>query len=278
MREEWFFLDSGHQDAAINMAIDESLLIWHSEGKIPPTLRFYGWSKPTLSIGQYQKVHNSINLESVKNYECQFVRRLTGGSAVLHYNELTYSIIVSENHPSIPTSVQEAYYVLSKGLYEGFKNLQITVDYATPTNKNGEDYAVVCFEKAAFYEMIVDGKKLSGNAQTRRKGVLLQHGSIPMSLNAEMLYDLFHFPSEKIKQRKLASFKNKAVTVDQLKNQAHTFDTMKNAFYHGFEKGLNIHLHPFELTDSMWEEVHHLAKTKYRLKEWNQNRLLKESI
>ncbi|MUK87788.1 octanoyltransferase [Ornithinibacillus sp. L9] len=278
MREDWFFLDSGHQDAAINMALDESLLNWHSKGEIPPTLRFYGWSTPTLSVGHYQRVHDSINFNAMKNYRCQFVRRLTGGSAVLHDNELTYSIVISEDHPAIPASVREAYYVLSKGLYEGFKNLTITVDYATPENSEKKDRSAVCFEKAAFYEMIVDGKKLSGNAQTRKKGCLLQHGSIPMSMNAKMLYDLFRFPSEKIKQRKLAAFQNKAITVDQLKNKVHTFDMMKNAFYQGFEKGLHINLHPFELSDSRWQEVYHLAETKYRSEEWNYNRLLKESI
>src|SRR5690606_25733224 len=120
-----------------------------------------------------------------------------------------------------------------------------------------------CFEKAAFYEMIVDGKKLSGNAQTRQKGVLLQHGSIPMSLDANMLYDLFRFPSEKIKIRKREGFQNKAATIDQLTNKPHTYDEVKDAFLNGFKKGLNLTLRPFELTDEQWEEVHQLAKSKY---------------
>ncbi|WP_156290388.1 lipoate--protein ligase family protein [Oceanobacillus salinisoli] len=259
------------------MALDESLLNWHSEGKIPPTLRFYGWSTPTLSVGQFQKVQKSINFDAVHNYNCEFVRRLTGGSAVLHDNELTYSIVVSEDHPAIPASIREAYYILSKGLFEGFKNLGITVDYATPERSEAKERTAVCFEKAAFYEMMVDGKKLSGNAQTRKKGVLLQHGSIPMSMNTEMLYDLFRFPSEKIKQRKRNAFQNKATTIDQLTNHSHSFSMMKDAFYQGFKKGLNITLHPFELTKQQWEEVHHLANTKYSSKEWNYHRS-KESI
>ncbi|WP_143833770.1 lipoate--protein ligase family protein [Oceanobacillus senegalensis] len=278
MQEEWLFLNSGYEDAAINMALDECLLNWHSEGEIPPTLRFYGWNKPTLSVGQFQKVHRSINFEAIHNYHCQFVRRLTGGSAVLHDNELTYSIVVSEDHPAIPASIREAYYVLSQGLYEGFKNLGIQVDYAMPDRKDTMERTAVCFEKAAFYEMIVNGKKLSGNAQTRKNGVLLQHGSIPMSLDTDMLYDLFRFPSEKIKQRKREAFQRKATTIDELTNQSHTYDMMKNAFYQGFQKGLNITLHPFELTTQQWEQVHQLAETKYSREEWNYKRLLKESI
>ncbi len=230
LHKEWYFLDSGYQDAAVNMALDEALLNWHSEGKIPPTLRFYGWSRPTLSIGQFQKSDKAIDFDAVRSYNCHFVRRLTGGSAVLHDNELTYSIVVSEDQPGIPASVREAYYVLSKGLVEGFKNLGITVDYAMPDKDTARDRTAVCFEKAAFYEMMADGKKLSGNAQTRNKGVLLQHGSIPMDMDTGMLYDLFRFPSEAIKQRKREAFQEKAVTIDQLTNKTHTYDMMKHAF------------------------------------------------
>lgn len=278
MQEEWLFLDSGHQDAAINMAIDESLLNWHSEGKIAPTLRFYGWNTPTLSAGQFQKVHKSINFDAIEQYQCQFVRRLTGGSAVLHDNELTYSIVVSEEHPAIPTSIREAYHILSKGLYEGFQNLGIPVEYAYPDREKARERTEVCFEKAAYYEMVVDGKKLSGNAQTRKKGVLLQHGSIPMSMNIEMLYNLFRFPSENIKIRKREAFKNKAIMINEITNKEHSYEMMKDAFYKGFKKGLNVKLKPIDLSNEQWEEVRELADAKYRTESWNYNRMLKESL
>ncbi|RLL42041.1 lipoate--protein ligase family protein [Oceanobacillus piezotolerans] len=278
MKEDWYFLDSGHLDGAINMALDECLLNWHSKRIIPPTLRFYGWNNPTLSAGQFQKVHRSINFAAIQNYQCQFVRRLTGGSAVLHDDELTYSIVVSEDHPAIPTSIREAYHILSKGLYEGYKNLGIQVDYAYPDRESSRENTAVCFEKAAFYEMVVDGKKLSGNAQTRKNGVLLQHGSIPMSMNIDMLYNLFQFPSEKIKQRKREAFKTKAITINELTNKNHTYDMMKAAFLEGFKIGLNISLHPFELNENQWDEVHHLAETKYRSDDWNFKRMVKEPI
>ncbi|GAA0428809.1 octanoyltransferase LipM [Lentibacillus halophilus] len=278
MHEEWYFLDTGHLDAAVNMALDEALLNWHREGEIPPTLRFYGWSRPTLSVGQFQKIHKTIDFDAIRTYQCQFVRRLTGGSAVLHDNELTYSVVVSEDHPGIPASVSDAYYVLSKGLVEGFKNLGITVDYAMPDKHAARDRSAVCFEKAAFYEMMADGKKLSGNAQTRHQGVLLQHGSIPMDMNTDMLYDLFRFSNEDIKQRARESFQKKAITIDQLTNKTHTYDMMKEAFYTGFETGLDVTLHPFELSSQQWDDVYHLAETKYRTTDWNYHRLRKESV
>lgn len=269
MREEWCFLDTGFNDAAINMALDESLLNWHSEGKIPPTLRFYGWATPSLSVGHFQEVDKIIDFNALQRNNCQFVRRLTGGSAVLHDDELTYSLVISEQHPSIPKSVREAYYVLSKGVLEGYKNLGIPVDYAIPEKSSKKDRTAVCFEKPAYYEMVVGGKKISGNAQTRKKGVLLQHGSIPMRIDTQMLFDLFCYPAEEIRQSKRDSFANKAITIDQIANKVHNYDMLKEAFLQGFQTGLDITLKPITLSENQWDEVYGLAKSKYTLNSWN---------
>ncbi|MBP1968479.1 lipoate-protein ligase A [Virgibacillus natechei] len=269
MEKEWGFLNTGFHNAAVNMALDEALLNWHSKGEIPPTLRLYGWKVPSLTVGHFQKAEKSIDFNALEKHGCQYVRRLTGGSAVLHDNELTYSLVISEQDPSLPKSVKEAYYVLSKGVLEGYKNLGIQADYAIPEKKRNKDRTAICFEKPASYEMVVDGKKISGNAQTRKKGVLLQHGSIPMSIDAEMLFDMFLFPSEAIKQRKRESFEKKAITIDQLTNQKHTYDMMTVAFKEGFRTGLDIELNPIELSKSQWEEVYHLANTKYDSSLWN---------
>src|SRR5690606_3816757 len=105
------------------MAMDEAMLIAHSEGKSPPTVRFYGWNPPTLSIGYFQKSQSEIDFAAVERQHIGFVRRATGGRAVLHDQELTYSMIVSEQYPGIPSNVTEAYRVLSEGLLCGFRNL-----------------------------------------------------------------------------------------------------------------------------------------------------------
>ncbi|WP_435877215.1 lipoate--protein ligase family protein [Sporosarcina highlanderae] len=264
MSETWGILDSGFHDAAINMALDEMLLVWHSQGKIPPTIRFYGWSSPSLTVGRFQPVDGVIDFNALEKHHCQFVRRMTGGSAVLHDNELTYSIIVAEDHPKIPESIVEAYYILSHGLLEGYKQLGIHADYAIPQEKqNKKNQTAVCFEKTAYYEMIVDGKKISGNAQTRKKGVLLQHGSIPMSIDEDMLFDLFMYPSIEQRQLKQNAFKEKVITIDQIKNRKHSYDELKQAFISGFQSGLGITLKPLNLTEEQWEEVRQLASSKY---------------
>lgn len=262
MNRQWAFIDTGLNDAAINMAFDECLINWHSEGKIPPTLRFYGWSDPSLSVGRFQKVDNKIDFEAIERHHCQFVRRLTGGSAVLHDDELTYSLVITESDPGIPKSVQEAYHILSKGVLEGYKNLGIPAEFGMEKSRE-KGRTAICFEKPAIYEMIVDGKKLSGNAQTRKKGVLLQHGSVPRSINTTMLFDLFQFSSDKLRERQRLGFSRKAITIDQLTDRKVDNEMLKKAFKDGFIKGLDISLHPLKLSEDDWNEVKVLAKTKY---------------
>src|SRR5699024_12399729 len=98
MRETWGLLDSGHCDAATNMAIDEALVTWHSEGKIPPTIRFYGWSKPSLTVGQFQNVDSAIDFSCVEKHQGDFVRRLVGGIGVLRDDVHNVSNIFVENY------------------------------------------------------------------------------------------------------------------------------------------------------------------------------------
>lgn len=278
MQETWALLDSGHHDAAINMAIDEALLEWHSEEKIPPTIRFYGWKNPTLTVGHFQNVEKTIDFEGIKKHRCEFVRRLTGGSAVLHDDELTYSIVVRESHPKIPQSVNKAYYVLAQGLLEGYRLLGIDADFAIPERELFKERSAVCFEVPAIYEMVVDGKKVSGNAQTRKLGVLLQHGSIPLSFDADMLFDLFKFSSEKFRERKRKAFVQKAISINDITETKHTYDSVKEAFLAGFKKSLNIRTETMELTDEQWKYIHYLADTKYRTDSWNLKRNKARSV
>lgn len=268
-KETWLLLDSGHHDAATNMAIDEWLLNKHSEGKIKPTLRFYGWKRPSLTVGHFQNVKRTINLSGVQKHQCDFVRRLTGGSAVLHDDELTYSIIVTEQHPNIPKSVNKAYYVLAKGLLEGYRNLNIDANFAISEKELRQQRSAVCFEVPAMYEIVINNKKISGNAQTRKKGVLLQHGSIPMSFDSKMLFDLFKFSKDSFRERQRKAFVNKATSINEITGKKHTYEQLKDAFLAGFQSSLNINLKPLSLSPQDWEEINQLTIEKYRTDKWN---------
>ncbi|AJO18993.1 MULTISPECIES: biotin/lipoate A/B protein ligase family protein [Bacillus] len=276
-KEIWRFIDSGRQDPAFNMALDEALLYWHSENKIPPTIRFYGWNPPTLSVGYFQNIEKEINLDAVKKHGLGFVRRPTGGRGVLHDQELTYSVIVSEEHPEMPKTVTEAYRIISEGILEGFRELGLDAYFAIPrTEKEKQSLknprSSVCFDAPSWYELVVEGRKVAGSAQTRQKGVILQHGSILLDLDEDKLFDLFIYKNDRLRERMQRNFKQKAVAINELAKEKITIEEASNAFKKGFEKGLNIHLEPYELTEEETEFVADLARTKYAADEWNYRR------
>lgn len=276
-KETWRFIDSGNASPVFNMALDEALLYWHSEKKIPPVIRFYGWNPATLSVGYFQNIRKEINFEAVHKYNLGFVRRPTGGRGVLHDQELTYSVIVSEEHPEMPATVTEAYRVISEGILQGFRNLGLDAYFAIPrTEKEKESLknprSSVCFDAPSWYELVVEGRKVAGSAQTRQKGVILQHGSILLDLDEDKLFDLFLYPSERVRERMQLNFKNKAVAINELTEKRVTMDEARKAFKEGFETGLNIHLEPYELSQEELDFVHHLAETKYASDEWNYKR------
>ena len=130
--KQWYFINSGPCSPSFNMALDEALLNWHSEKLIPPVIRFYEWNPATLSIGYFQKVHQDIDIEAVSRQGLGFVRRPTGGRAVLHEHELTYSVIVDEEYPNMPKTVTEAYRVISEGILLGFRNLGLDAYFSVP--------------------------------------------------------------------------------------------------------------------------------------------------
>ncbi|WP_191560839.1 biotin/lipoate A/B protein ligase family protein [Metabacillus idriensis] len=276
-KEIWRFIDSGNCSPSFNMALDEALLDWNSEGIIPPTIRFYGWNPATLSVGYFQKVEKEINLEAVEKYGLGFVRRPTGGRGVLHDQELTYSVIVSEEHPDMPKTVTEAYRVISEGVLQGFRELGLDAYFAVPKTEEERQglknpRSAVCFDAPSWYELVVEGRKVAGSAQTRQKGVILQHGSILLDLDEEKLFNLFKYPSERVKERMQKNFKNKAVAVNALRATPVTIAEAKEAFKKGFEKGLDITLESYTLSDKEQAYVEKIAREKYSTEEWNYKR------
>src|SRR5690625_2864071 len=260
------------------MAIDETLLNWHSEGKIPPIIRFYGWENPSLTIGKFQNEQKSIDFEGIRKHGCDFVRRLTGGSAVLHDHEVTYSIIISENHPNIPHSINEAYYVLADGLLKAYQSLGIDATFAPAPEDSYGDRSAVCFETPAIYEILADGKKISGNAQTRQKEVLLQHGSLPISYDTNMLFDLFQFSNERLRNIQQERFLQKATSIHEQIKDTLEYDDLVPIFLEGFKERLHIETEPFELNDALWEDVIQLRDTKYLMNTWNNKKTRSEMV
>ena len=274
MKSKWYFINSGPCSPSYNMALDEALLDMHSQGEIPPVIRFYEWNPATLSIGYFQSAEKDIDFHALKTQQLGFVRRPTGGRAVLHESELTYSIIVTEEYPNMPATVTEAYRVLSDGLLVGFQNLGLDAYFSIPdTEEKQADLkkpkSAVCFDAPSWYELVVEGKKVAGSAQTRQKGVILQHGAILLDLDEEKLLSVFKFSSPEAKERMRRKLPEKAVAINQLTDMEITIPQCIKAFKEGFEQALEIELVPYELTDEQLQYVKTLEETKYLNDEWN---------
>jgi lipoate-protein ligase A len=269
----WYFINSGACSPSFNMALDEALLDWHSAGEIPPVVRFYEWNPATLSIGYFQSVEKEINMEQVANHQLGFVRRPTGGRGVLHEHELTYSIIVSESYPNMPATVTEAYRVLSEGLLIGFQKLGLDAYFSVPDSEEKKNElknpkSAVCFDAPSWYELVVEGKKVAGSAQTRQKGVILQHGAILLDLDEDKLVSLFNYPSDAVKERVRRGLPKKAVAINRIREKPASMEECVVAFKNGFEEGLEIEFQPYELSAVQLDYVKALEALRYANDEW----------
>jgi len=272
MTETWNFINTGSQDPYYNMAMDEALLNFVSREEIDPVIRFYTWNPATLSIGYFQRLQKEIDIEKVNEKGFGLVRRQTGGRGVLHDKELTYSVIVPESHPNMPSTITEAYRVISQGLLEGFKNLGFETYFAVPRSKEEREKlkqprSSVCFDAPSWYELVVEGRKIAGSAQTRQKGVILQHGSILQDIDIDELFDMFIFKNDRLKAKMKEAFVEKAVAINDISDTHITLSEMEKAFEEGFKTGLNIEFKPLELSEQQLAEVKELEE-KYRSDDW----------
>ena len=272
MTETWNFINTGSHDPYYNMAMDEALLNFVSRGEIDPVVRFYTWNPATLSVGYFQRLKKEIDIDKVKEKGFGLVRRQTGGRGVLHDKELTYSVIVPESHPNMPSTITEAYRVISEGLLEGFKLLGFDAYFAIPRSKEEREKlkqprSAVCFDAPSWYELVVEGRKIAGSAQTRQKGVILQHGSLLQDVDVDELFDMFIFKNDRLKEKMKKAFVDKAVAINDISDRHISIEEMKKAFEEGFKKGLNIEFKPLSLTENQLAEVKVLEE-KYRSEEW----------
>ncbi|MGZ2415961.1 lipoyl(octanoyl) transferase [Staphylococcus caledonicus] len=272
MTEVWNFINTGSHDPYYNMAMDEALLNFVSRGEIDPVIRFYTWNPATLSVGYFQRLTKEIDIDKVKEKGFGLVRRQTGGRGVLHDKELTYSVIVPESHPNMPSTVTEAYRVISEGLLEGFKLLGFEAYFAIPRSKEEREKlkqprSAVCFDAPSWYELVVEGRKIAGSAQTRQKGVILQHGSLLQDVDVDELFDMFTFKNDRLKEKMKKAFVDKAIAINDISDRHITLEEMEQAFEEGFKKGLGLEFKPLTLTEEQLAEVKELEE-KYRSDAW----------
>jgi len=254
MKEQWRYLITNDFSAAKNMAIDRAVLVANSEGKVPPTVRFYTWSPPAISIGYFQSLSEEVDLEKCKKLGIEYVRRITGGGAVFHEEELTYSIIIPESHSEIPKNIMDSYARICGAVMKGLKNLEIDSSYA-PIN-----------------DILSGGKKISGNAQTRKMKTVLQHGTVLMDVDVEKMFSVLRVPNEKIKDKMISDVKQRVTSVKHLLDHSISFEKAADAMKKGFEEEFDIELVSGELTDYELELANKFEKECFANSEWNHKR------
>ena len=271
----WRLLKSGFQSAAANMATDEAIMSSYAAKLVPPTIRFYGWQPAAVSIGYFQHGEQEINFAACREQGIDVVRRLTGGRAVLHAQELTYSIIVGEDYPDMPMTITASYRYLSQGLLLGLAKLGLTAEMTKPqaayAHKTPQPASAACFDAPSHYELTVSHKKLIGSAQVRKHGVILQHGSILLAFSAEQLAGILHVDSEE-KDKTCSMLKNRVMDLQTALNRNVTWNEARLAMEAGFAEALGIELAERELTALEKETAGELSVTKYAQDAWTLKR------
>jgi len=269
---EWRLLHTGARDGATNMAIDEAILEAVTAGQVPPTLRFYGWQPPCLSLGFSQPAGN-VNLEACTQRGWDIVRRPTGGRAILHVDELTYSIVAPVDELRVAGSIVESYGRLAAGLLAGLKLLGLEPAEARPAYPNqgrehGLGHPPVCFSGPARYEITIDLRKLVGSAQSRRLGGVLQHGTLPLEGDITRILEGLVFDRPAKRETARVQLRQRALTLETALGRVASFAQAAEAMATGFAQALNLDLAPATLTPAEWAAVGRIRAAKYANHNW----------
>jgi len=270
MTNTWRLLYTPPARGAWNMAVDESILEHIHRGESQPTLRLYAWEPACLSLGHAQPFAD-VDLERLKTNGWEVVRRVTGGRAILHTDELTYSITGGAEDPVLAGGVLESYNRLAQALLFAIHELGLPVEIKEHTGEmNSQNLNPVCFEVPSSYEITVNEKKLIGSAQARKKEGVLQHGSLPLTGDLTRICDALVFKDEASRKNAAERLLTRATTVESVSGLKIDWETAAQAFVKGFEAQLGIHFQRGEMSRSESERAGELVKEKYAHPAWTE--------
>ena len=269
-RATWRLIVDGEADGPSNMAVDEAILRAVAGGSQPPTLRFYGWSPPCLSLGRNQPLADA-DLTACRAAGIDVVRRPSGGQAVLHADELTYSVVLMQTDPRSEGGVLEAYRRISDGLLLGLAALQVAAIQAI--GQRGEDHATtpICFETPSEYEVTVGGRKLVGSAQWRSRGGVLQHGSLPLTGDLTRIVQ-YVVMEEAEREEKRRGLLGRLVTLEEAAGCRFSFEDGVEALAAGLARTLNLDLVREELSEEERASAWSLRQSRYTARDWTAGR------
>ena len=287
---EWRLLCTGYNSGAWNMAVDEAVMAYVAKKAVPPTFRLYGWVPPTLSLGRLQSFERDVDPENLEALGIDIVRRPTGGRAVLHDNEVTYSLIISEDDPMLPSDLRDSFYLATEGIVKGLASLGIKAEIqgrqhvggltgarrSESQTRRSIDQGVqsgACFDSPSWYEVVAENKKLVGSAQARLKGVFLQHGSILIAFDANKVCRVLKYDSPDARDQAAAQLQERATSIEEVLGRSVSFQEVEHAVALGIQK----HISPIKLIkgELLPEELLHaedLISRKYKADAWTKRR------
>jgi len=267
-KTHWRLLTSSPSSGSWNMAVDEAILEEVVSKNVSPTLRLYSWHPYCLSIGHAQPI-SEVNTDLLIEKGWDIVRRPTGGRAILHADELTYSISAPIDDPHIQGGVIESYRHLSRGLVRTLDLIGIVSDSKPKLEK--EKHLLknpVCFQYPSDYEITFKGKKLIGSAQARKINGLLQHGAIPLFGDISRVISTLNFKNNDEKLKAKTSLLARATTLQAAIGHKISWDELANAFLQAFEETLNIRFIKSALSLNESNRAKTLQEEKYLNKVW----------
>ncbi len=268
MKETWRFINSGKLKPFENMAMDEAILFGIINQNTPPAIRVYDWNPPTVSFGYHQKINEHILSDKVKEFGFGLVRRPTGGRAVLHYDEVTYAVI-SRTDGILAGSVLESYQKIGEVLLATLHEIGIdaTMQNSMPTEKEQRTWVNPCFTSASKYEINYKGKKIIGSAQIRKGNALLQHGSILLNHNQELMAELIPTKTDKEKETIKKLLSKKTIAVNDIIKDALSFNAFVNILRNNFKKYFGISFSKNQELSEYEKELYVGFKNKYIINE-----------
>lgn len=262
------FLDTGIQSAALNMAIDEAILLHHLRGEVPATLRVFRWNQPTISLGRFQNVEREIESEYCQREGVALVRRPTGGRAVYHRDEFTYSIVIGKRE-GVPSGVVAAYAYLAHGLIAALNALGVSAILSD--ERVSKHPSAACFASSTQADLTSNGFKLIGSAQIWKEDTLLQQGSLPLDDRAAEFFSFLRYPSREARAEALARYQEKTTPLHTFTNAS--WDEVAHVFHSGFSTMLYAEFVQEELSASEWSMAHQLVEEKYSKLSWRKERV-----
>lgn len=254
-------LNTGLQPGAMNMAIDEAVLAHIKNGMSKPTLRFYGWSPACVTIGYFQSLEEELDLPACEKSGVSYVRRITGGGAVLHEHEITYSIHIPVTLGLLPDGILESYRKICDGILCGLRALGLEPQFV-PLND-----IVVKSPRSGLVQ------KISGNAQTRKENIILQHGTVLLKVEVEKMFSLLKVPSEKMKGKLIEDIKQRVTSVSDALGRNLDFEEAGKILEKGFcEAFPEIEFANSSLLESELDLAKKLFTEKYNTDRWNSKR------